>query len=56
MNRRQREKVAAVLDRLLESVRRGELTADGPAAVAMVRRIEGALIALRDDHRRPNAP
>lgn len=35
------------LESLLLAVDEGNLSADGPAAVAVVRRIEGALLALR---------
>lgn len=36
-----------LLGEVLSAVQRGDLTADGPAAAALVRRVEGALIALR---------
>lgn len=49
-----RTEAAALLRRVLDAVDRGELSADGPAAVAVVRRCEGAAIALEVmDRRRP---
>ncbi len=48
-----RTEAAALLRRVLDAVDRGELAADGPAAVAVVRRCEGAVIALEVDRRRP---
>jgi hypothetical protein len=51
MPRAEREKAAAVLRRLLAAVEAGSLTADGPAAVALVRPLEGVLIALEVDTR-----
>lgn len=41
MNRRDRDEAAALLSRLLDNVDRGEVSADGPTAVALVRRLEG---------------
>lgn len=46
MNRRERKEVAALLRRVLDAVDNGDLAADGPAGVAVVRRLEGALIAV----------
>jgi len=37
---------AEALITVLRAVNEGTLTADGPAAVAVVRRVEGALLAL----------
>ncbi len=47
MNRADRQEAVDLLRRVLKAVDRGDLTADGPAAVALVRRLEGALLALR---------
>jgi hypothetical protein len=46
------EQTALLLRRLLDSIDEGELTADGPVGAGMVRRLEGALLAL-DALRRP---
>lgn len=46
VNRRERDESAALLRCVLDAVDSGELAADGPAAVAVVRRLEGALLAL----------
>jgi hypothetical protein len=46
LSRRQQREAADVLRRLLAAVEQGELTIDGPAATALVRRLEGALLAL----------
>jgi hypothetical protein len=46
LNAAQRREAAALLRRLLAAVQDGTLAADGPAAVAVVRRLEGVLIAL----------
>lgn len=46
VNRRQRQESAALLRRVLDAVDNGDLAADGPAAVAVVRRLEGALLAV----------
>lgn len=40
------DEAADLLRRVLAAVDRVELTADGPAAAATVRRLEGALLAL----------
>jgi hypothetical protein len=42
----QQREAADALRRLLVAVERGELTVGGPAATAMARRLEGALLAL----------
>lgn len=47
MNRRDRQEAADLLHRVLDLVDAGDLSADGPAGVAMVRRLEGAEIAVR---------
>jgi len=47
MTRADRQEAAALLRRVLDAVDRGDLTADGPAAAAVVRLLEGALLALR---------
>jgi hypothetical protein len=46
MTRREREEAGALFRRVLDAVDNGDLAADGPAAVALVRRLEGALLAL----------
>ena len=46
LNAAQRRDAAALLRRVLTAVDEGTLAADGPAAVAVVRRLEGVLIAL----------
>lgn len=43
----ERQKADDLIQRLLEMVDDGHLAADGPAGVALVRRLEGAMIALR---------
>lgn len=48
LNRADRDNARALLRRVLDAVDRGDLTADGPAAVGVVRRLEGALLALRE--------
>ena len=50
----QREAVD-LIERLLALVEQGGLAADGPAGAALVRRLEGALLALRALDR-PNGP
>jgi hypothetical protein len=47
MNRRDREEAADLISGVLELAGQGNLSADGPAAVALIRRLEGADIALR---------
>ena len=46
LNATQRREAADTLRRVLAAVEDGTLAADGPAAVAVVRRLEGVLIAL----------
>ena len=46
----ERREAAEVLRRVLDAVADGTLAADGPAAVAVVHRLEGALIALDVDN------
>jgi hypothetical protein len=46
LSRRQQLEAADLLRRLLAGVEQGELTIDGPAASALFRRLEGALLAL----------
>ena len=43
---RQQREAARVLRDLLAAIERGDLTVDGPAANAMLRRLEGVRIAL----------
>lgn len=54
MNHGERQEAAALLRRVLDAVDSGALAADGPAAVAVVRRMEGALLAveaMEQEHR-----
>jgi hypothetical protein len=44
--RAERQKAADLIHRLLELVDEGHLAADGPAGVALVRRMVGAMLAL----------
>lgn len=46
LTRAQQREVAGVLRDLLSAVERGELSVDGPAGNALVRRLEGALLVL----------
>ena len=46
LTRAERQQAADLLHRVLGAVYDGDLSADGPAAVALVRRLEGALLAL----------
>jgi hypothetical protein len=46
MNNEEQEAAATLLRRLLDALHRGDLGADGPAAVAVARRLEGALLTL----------
>lgn len=48
--------LAAALRRILEAIERGDLDASTPQAIALRRRIEGAVIALEAAGRRPAAP
>jgi hypothetical protein len=43
----EREKAADLIKRVIDLVDDGDLAVDGPAAVTLVRRLEGAVIALR---------
>jgi hypothetical protein len=68
LTKAEREKAADLIQQLLDLVDGGDLAADGPAGVALVRRLEGALIALRamdstmtavvqtENNGRPSAP
>jgi hypothetical protein len=52
---------AAMLRRVLEAVERGELEGESSQARALVRRIEGAVVALetprpKQDRKRPTPP
>jgi hypothetical protein len=42
----ERQKADDLIQRILDLVDDGDLAADGPAGVALVRRLEGAMIAL----------
>jgi hypothetical protein len=46
MNRREIKQAAATIGRILEAVRNGTLDASGPVSGAIVRRLEGAQVAL----------
>ena len=46
LTRAERQKAADLIQRLLDLVDDGDLAADGPAGVVLVRRLEGAMIAL----------
>jgi hypothetical protein len=46
MNRRERREAAELFRRLFDALDQGHMTADGPAAAAAARRLEGALLAL----------
>lgn len=58
MNRADRQEAAAMLRAVLAAVDRGEVAADGPVGVALVRRLQGALLALDalDDDRVGRSP
>jgi hypothetical protein len=45
--RAERQKADDLIQQLLDLVDDGYLAADGPASVALVRRLEGAMLALR---------
>jgi hypothetical protein len=47
LTRAERREAAHLTQRVLDLVDDGDLPADGPAGVAMVRRMEGAMLALR---------
>ncbi len=47
MRKQDAEDAERLLSRVLDAVERGDLSADGPAATAVARRLEGALLALR---------
>lgn len=42
------EELRRLLERILDAVHRGELTADTPRAIALLRRLEGARAALEE--------
>ena len=46
LTRAERQKAADLIQTLLDTVDDGDLAADGPAGVALVRRLEGAMLAL----------
>lgn len=46
MTRAQQREAADLIQRVLDMVDVGHLAADGPAGVALVRRLEGAMLAL----------
>jgi hypothetical protein len=47
LTKAERQQAADLIQRLIDMVDDGGLAADGPAGVAMVRRMEGAMLALR---------
>jgi hypothetical protein len=47
LTKAERQQAADLIQRLLDLVDDGHLAADGPAGVALVRRLEGAMIAIR---------
>ena len=47
LTKAERQKAADLIQRLLDIVDDGDLAADGPKGVALVRRLEGAMLALR---------
>jgi hypothetical protein len=51
----ERQEAADLLRRVLGAVDRGDLAADGPAAGAVVRRLEGAILALEVQDQEPGA-
>lgn len=55
LSRAQQREAVDLIERLLDLVAEGNLGADGPAGAALVRRLEGALLALRALDR-PNGP
>ena len=59
LTRADRQLAAAQIRRVLDMVDTGDLSADGPIAVATVRRLEGVLLALDGldaDRRVPSTP
>lgn len=54
MTRADRQEAADLLRRVLDAVGRGDLAADAPVAAGVMRRLEGALLALQAvDQARP---
>jgi hypothetical protein len=47
LTRAERQRAADLIQTLLDLVDDGDLAADGPSGVALVRRLEGAMLALR---------
>ena len=47
LTKAERQRADALIQQLLDLVDDGDLAADGPAGVALVRRLEGAMLALR---------
>jgi hypothetical protein len=47
LTKAERQKADDLIQRLLDLVDDGHLAADGPAGVALARRLEGAVLALR---------
>ncbi len=47
LTKAERRKAAGLIQHLLDLVDDGHLAADGPAGVALVRHLEGAMLALR---------
>ena len=47
LTKAERQQAADLIRRLLDMVDAGDLAADGPTGVALVRRLEGAMLALK---------
>jgi hypothetical protein len=47
LTKAERQKAADLIQMLVDMVDDGHLAADGPAGAALVRRLEGAMLALR---------
>ena len=47
LTKAERQRADDLIQKLLDLVDDGHIAADGPAGVALVRRLEGAMIALR---------
>lgn len=47
LTRAEQREAVDLIERLLDLVEVGNLAADGPAGAALVRRLEGAMLALR---------
>jgi ribosomal protein L14E/L6E/L27E len=47
LTKAQQREAGGLIQRILDQIDDGQVAADGPAAVAVVRRLEGAMIALK---------